>query len=80
MKSVHIRNVESDTLDRLRRLAALHHRSLQGELKAILEEAARRAPTGETNDKLDLITVEEDTGTTWRREEIYRDDSLTVHS
>lgn len=34
-----IKNVPNDIAERLRRRAATHHRSLQGELMAILEEA-----------------------------------------
>lgn len=38
-----IKNVPDALADRLRRRAARHHRSLQGELLAILEEAAAGA-------------------------------------
>jgi len=34
-----IKNVPDDLAERLRRRAAAHHRSLQGELMAVLEEA-----------------------------------------
>lgn len=36
-----IKNVPDKLADRLRKRAASHHRSLQGELMAILEEAAQ---------------------------------------
>jgi plasmid stability protein len=36
-----IKNVPDDVLDRLRDRARLHNRSLQGELKTILEEAVQ---------------------------------------
>ncbi|MGH6878219.1 MAG: FitA-like ribbon-helix-helix domain-containing protein [Rhizomicrobium sp.] len=36
-----IKNAPSDVVERLRKRAKSHHRSLQGELLAILEEAAR---------------------------------------
>ena len=36
-----IKNAPDDVVDRLRRRAERHHRSLQGELMAIIEEAAR---------------------------------------
>lgn len=50
--SVHlsIKNVPDDLAERLRRRAAARHRSLQGELMAILEEAVdgeRRITVGE---------------------------------
>ena len=73
MKSVHIRDVSPATLAGLKRLAKSHGRSLQGELHAILERAARTAPP-EVKTGLDWITVE--TGgrsPTWSRREIYDD-------
>ena len=73
MKSVHIRDIEEATLAALKRLAKCHRRSLQGELHAILDRAARTAPP-EEEAGLDLITVE--TGSrspTWSRSEIYDD-------
>lgn len=36
-----IKNAPDDVVDRIRRRAERHHRSLQGELLAIIEEAAR---------------------------------------
>lgn len=51
----------------------MHHRSVQGELRAILEDAARRTPEDNDIDPDELITVSRpDTGT-WRREEVYGD-------
>lgn len=60
-------------LHNLQTLARLHHRSVQGEIRAILAEAARRVPTEGGGDQLDLVTV--DTGATdaFRREEMYDD-------
>jgi len=40
MSSVHIRDVSPATLARLKRLAGQHERSLQGELRSILNQAA----------------------------------------
>ncbi len=37
-----IKNVPDDVVERLRRRAERNHRSLQGELRAIVEDAARR--------------------------------------
>lgn len=71
MKSVHIRNVPPETLGSLKRLAQAHHRSLQGELQAILDRAARMAPPRQKKDRLALITVEVGGESTWTREEIY---------
>jgi plasmid stability protein len=36
-----VKNVPDELMDRLRRRAARHHRSLQGELMAIIEESVR---------------------------------------
>jgi plasmid stability protein len=44
MKSIHIRNVDSQDIESLKRLAARHNRSLQGELLVILRNAALKAP------------------------------------
>ena len=40
-----VKNVPDKLADRLRKRAASHHRSLQGELMAILEEAAQPTST-----------------------------------
>lgn len=71
MSSIHIRDVAPDTVDALKRLARSHHRSLQGELRAILQQAARMAPAYEGMRKLNLVTVRVGVSTSWRREEIY---------
>ncbi len=39
-----IKNVPEDVLERLRQRARRHHRSLQGELRAILDEAIQPKP------------------------------------
>lgn len=75
MRSIQIRDVDPDVLRRLQRLARLHHRSMQGELRAILEEVAHRAPETEDFDPNGLITVSVGGNTTWRREEAYGDDA-----
>ncbi len=36
-----VKNVPDELMERLRQLAARHHRSLQGELMAIIEESVR---------------------------------------
>ena len=42
-----VKNVPSDVARRLKARAASNHRSLQGELQAILEEAGRTATVGD---------------------------------
>ena len=73
MKAIHIRNVEPRVLSALKRLAAAHHRSLQGELHVLLQQAARMAPAEKNDRELGLITVQTGGTSTWSREEIYGD-------
>ena len=78
MKSLHIRDVDETILERLKLLAQLHHRSMQGEIRAILEDAARRAPerAEATVRPLNINTVSTGSGyTTWHRQEIYGDEA-----
>jgi plasmid stability protein len=51
----------------------MHHRSMQGELRAILQEAADRVPETEEPDPDELITVSSSSQGTWRREDMYND-------
>jgi plasmid stability protein len=74
MRSIRIRDVEPWVLERLRRRAALYHRSLQGELHAILEEAARRTPASNQVDPDELITVTVPERGPKNRQDIYDDD------
>jgi len=46
MKSIHIRDVPEVVIARLKLRAQRHHRSLQGELKALLTEASAQVETG----------------------------------
>ena len=71
MSSLHIRDVQPATLDALKRLARSHHRSLQGELRVILDRAAQLAPPDENTGTLDLVTVRSGHATSWNRDEIY---------
>jgi plasmid stability protein len=73
MKSIHIRNVEPATIERLKRLARIHRRSLQGELHVVLDHVARLAPAEGPVEPLNLVTVKAGGKTTWRREEVYND-------
>ena len=61
-------------MDRLKRLAAIHHRSLQGELQAILDSVSRMAEPAENDAPLRLVTVDRGGESTWNREEIYGSD------
>ena len=72
MKSIHIRNVPPETLAALKRRAESHRRSLQGELLAILDRAAKLAPP-EAFEELDLHFVETGTSHSITRDDIYED-------
>ena len=71
MKSVHVTQVHPETVDALKRLARSNHRSLQGELRAILERAARMAPPDTAGDELALVTGKTGYTGSWSREQIY---------
>ncbi len=72
MKSVHIRDLPESVLERLKRRASLHHRSLQGELHHVLAEAAR-APLPDDGGDLSLKTVRTQGAKNWSREALYED-------
>lgn len=71
MASIHIRDILPATLAALKRLARSHHRSLQGELRVILDRAALLAPLDEDTRTLDLVTVRTGHATSWNRDDIY---------
>jgi len=65
-------------MKRLKLLAQLHHRSLQGEIRAILEAATQRAPADSSVEirPLHIATVSTgNTGSAWNRQDIYGDDA-----
>lgn len=72
MKSLHIRDVPEQTIERLKRRASRHHRSLQGELQALLEEAAKQAIGGDIAE-FSLHTVKTQGHQDWSREGLYED-------
>jgi hypothetical protein len=74
MKSILIRDLPEQTLENLKQLAAYHHRSLQGELHRILEEASRRTPNLNSG-SFKIKTVNTGMQGTWSRDEIYSDDA-----
>jgi plasmid stability protein len=71
MKSIHIRNIDQQVVQGLKRRAELHHRSMQGEIKAILEDAVRKMPTTSQKEELDLITVATGNSKAWKRDDYY---------
>ena len=72
MKSLHIRDVPEQTIERLKRRASRHHRSLQGELQILLEEAAKQVVLGDTPE-FSLHTVRTHGNQEWSREGLYED-------
>ena len=72
MKSLHIRDVPEQTIERLKRRASRHHRSLQGELQALLEEAAKQA-VSDDSPEFSIQTVKTQGTQDWSREGIYED-------
>lgn len=75
MKSLHIRNVDERVLENLQRLARAHHRSMQGEVKAILEAASLYAPTLGEDEPLSLVTTHTGRNAPWSRQEMYDDNA-----
>ena len=73
MPSVHLRDVPKPVLDALKRRAKAHHRSLQGELHAIIEEAAFSAPPAEGYRPLRLHLSASQSQAPWVREDLYDD-------
>ena len=71
MISLHIRDVNPQTVAALKRMAKAHNRSMQGELREILDKAARRAPPESGRERISLITVRTSKRGTWSREEVY---------
>ena len=74
MKSLHIRDVSPQTIDRLKRLARRHHRSLQGELRMILDQAAQMTSEGLQEEGFRLHMVRTGKSEPMGRDEIYGED------
>jgi len=77
MASILVRNLDDATVARLKSRALRHNRSLQGEVKNILETeaAAAEVTAGQAGRReLKIRTVDIPTGAAWSRQEIYGDD------
>jgi plasmid stability protein len=72
MKGLLVRNLDEGILERLKRRARARHRSLQGEIHAILAAAANDPP-GDLEQPLDLVLVNTKGQQDWSREAIYED-------
>lgn len=75
MTAIHVRNVSESTLSGLRERAAAHGRSMQREVLAILQAAAAEPVPSQAPEPIELVTAHTGGDGTWRREEIYGDQS-----
>jgi len=74
MTAVQIRDVPPEVVAALKRRAARHERSLEGELRYILSSIAREEPPTSPLPPLQLKLSKASAESTWSREEIYGDD------
>ena len=73
MPGLNVRDLSPATLQALKRRARAHHRSVQGEVHAILEEAARNAPPEGGYGPIALRFASVGGESAWTREEMYDD-------
>ena len=74
MKSLHIRDISDVTLTKLKMRAQLHHRSLQGEVLSLLEEAAKQMlPMNGNEFSLHVVKVNRKSAKSWSRKDAYED-------
>ena len=74
MPAIHIRDVPEEVVDALKRRAAGHHRSLQMELRHILDAIAREEPELKILPPIELELSTAKPKGPWGRDEIYDDD------
>jgi plasmid stability protein len=73
MKSILIRGLSPQAVAALKRRAELHNRSLQGELRAIIEDVARHVPPETGFPSLDLVLSASTSQDDFVREQFYDD-------
>ena len=73
MPALHVRDVPEPVMAALRERAAARNRSVQAEVREILEHAAAEPPVPVVVDPLNLVTTRTSSDTTWSRDEIYDD-------
>jgi hypothetical protein len=73
MPAIQIRDVPPEVVAALKRRAARHERSLEGELRYILASIARDEPPPAPLPPLRLKLSQTPTASPWSREEIYDD-------
>ena len=75
MAALHVRNLDDAVIDALKERAASKNRSLQGEVKTILEEAAFGArKSGDKRAPFRLNKVRVGSQSKYSRKDIYEDD------
>ena len=74
MPSIRVRDLSEEIVQALKRRARAHHRSVQGEVREILAEAARAAPPEGGYPPIQLCHVDIGGDHLWTREDIYGDD------
>lgn len=74
MPAIHIRDVPDATVAAIKERARRNGRSMQRELREILDAAAAEPPAEAARQPLRLVTARTSGTSTWRREEIYGDD------
>ena len=75
MAAIHVREVDDAIIDALKARAARNHRSLQGEIRAILEAAvSASAPTPGAGRRLRIKTVSVGAAVQYSRDVIYGDE------
>jgi plasmid stability protein len=74
MPAVQIREISPEVIAALKRRAARHERSLEGELRYILTAIAREEPPPPPLPPIELKLSQASPSTHWSREEIYGDD------
>ncbi|MGL5817572.1 MAG: FitA-like ribbon-helix-helix domain-containing protein [Phycicoccus sp.] len=73
MAALHVRDVPESLVTALRERAARHGRSMQQEIKQILEAAASAPAPHEAPEPVRLTTVRTAVASSWSRVEIYGD-------
>lgn len=74
MPAIHIREVPEDVIEILKKRAARNHRSLQKELRHILDAVVRNEPPVEQLPPIRLHLSKAVTKGTWSRDDIYDDE------
>lgn len=74
MSALHVRDVPDETIAALRERAAAHGRSMQQEIREILQAAADEPVARHALEPIDLVTVTTGEQGTWTREEMYGDE------